>query len=204
MNPFTPPTDSLYKFIAITGLVLVIFCLSFPIVQGENLGDQIESLKAEISMLKLERSFLATDIKQFEKDLDRKLTAEKANLTEEAKRRHVEVADLLKTRPKSNSTIPKDIGALIVQRDSITKRVRDEQRKNVQVESKLARIDGLMVRAKVYRREADYGCGFGLWMMGVGFFLWYFKIQRHLDSQITNPILPPASPGTNSPVSPEA
>ena len=59
------PTDNLYKFYSLSGLVVFLFSLTFLVIQYDNLIDKIGTLKNETDILKLEKEFLLDDIQSF-------------------------------------------------------------------------------------------------------------------------------------------
>ena len=67
MNIPNLPTDSLYKFIALSGLFILIFSVVYPLYQENELRQRSLALEGEIEVLKVDVDFqleLAKDTKR--------------------------------------------------------------------------------------------------------------------------------------------
>lgn len=58
-----PPTDNLYKFFAISGLIIIIFCLVVPVWYLKEAQSRIMELQTEIDILKIELRYLEIEVK---------------------------------------------------------------------------------------------------------------------------------------------
>ncbi|MEM6515800.1 MAG: hypothetical protein AAF688_06420, partial [Bacteroidota bacterium] len=56
------PTDNLYKFYSLSGLVVLLFSLIFLVIQYDDLINSIDTLKKDVDLLELESDFLSDDI----------------------------------------------------------------------------------------------------------------------------------------------
>ncbi|MCG3146515.1 MAG: hypothetical protein HONDAALG_04661 [Gammaproteobacteria bacterium] len=64
MEPLNPPTDNLYKFIAIAGLLLMFFGLSAPSWYLITARSKITDLSIEVRTIELEIHFLEEDLQR--------------------------------------------------------------------------------------------------------------------------------------------
>lgn len=55
------PTDNLYKFIAISGLALLFYCISFPILLHTNAMERMDKLSEELAGITADLGFLKED-----------------------------------------------------------------------------------------------------------------------------------------------
>ncbi|WCE02808.1 hypothetical protein [Pseudoxanthomonas sp. JBR18] len=137
------PTDNLYKFMAIFGLVLFIFGLAYPlkvIEADEQLGFQAQ---------------LAVD----------QVTVQLRDLGDSI--------DFAKQRPKSDAA------------------TQELQQKLADVALANAKSGNLIEAKKRSRQWAKIylaGCALiaiaGCALSGLGFWLWYHRVQRHLDAEL--------------------
>lgn len=62
-NPFpNPPTDSLYKFLALSGLVIFLFSAILPLWLGGDLILKLKDSQSELDVMRLEAKFLMEDL----------------------------------------------------------------------------------------------------------------------------------------------
>lgn len=64
MDLTSVPTDNLYKFMAISGLLLIFFCCSVPVWYAKDSHGIITNLKKEAEILQLEMQYLDMEIKE--------------------------------------------------------------------------------------------------------------------------------------------
>ncbi len=129
MNVPLPPTDNLYKFLAIFGLVIVVMSFIFPHLLIFDLETQIIKLNGEAAVLEY-------DIQSYERNSKLKISA-----TDEKQLRH-RVAEV---------TGKKEI------------------------------ISGLAKQIKDLLGMLWIWIGLGIFLMIIGFQLWYFKVQKYQD-----------------------
>lgn len=70
MTPFTVPnlpTDNLYKFYAITGIVICLFSASFIILSTVKIEDDLDNISMKLARITLEGDFLDKDSERVEK-----------------------------------------------------------------------------------------------------------------------------------------
>lgn len=69
MSPYSlpnPPTDNLYKFCAISGLIILIFTSTFTSVYSNKLKDDIIDFEAMIEIQELESNYISKDLQNLE------------------------------------------------------------------------------------------------------------------------------------------
>jgi hypothetical protein len=67
LNPMeypTPPTDSLYKFLALAGLVMIMFSISYPVSKTIELQLQEIDVQAERKLILFDLSELSREVKE--------------------------------------------------------------------------------------------------------------------------------------------
>jgi hypothetical protein len=126
-----PPTDNLYKFVAISGLLLFGFSQIYPLLQLDNLEKEVVSLTGEINTLAIEYD------QQTPQNLD-----------------------------------PQAKKELAVKRE--------------QARTKLELQKVALTRLKTLRWQALIGGMIAAVMIGVGFTLWYMKVQKYQDLILAN------------------
>lgn len=68
MNMLQPPTDSLYKFMAVSGLLILCFSVVWPELRIYELEQQTIQVMGEVNMLKIETDNLKEDVAIHDKD----------------------------------------------------------------------------------------------------------------------------------------
>ena len=82
MNVLPPPTDNLYKFCAITGVLIILASVYFPFVLAEDLSSKVTSAEVSMDKAVIEKRYL-------EKDLDRHLKMLKSHKLMAGDEKHV-------------------------------------------------------------------------------------------------------------------
>ena len=68
MNIIQPPTDSLYKFMAVSGLLILCFSMIWPELRLYELEQQMIQVVGEVNILKVEANNLKEDMESLGKD----------------------------------------------------------------------------------------------------------------------------------------
>ncbi len=82
MNILQPPTDSLYKFMAVSGLLIICFSVIWPELRIYELEQQSIQLKGEVNILRIETNNLNKDVERHNKDKSIETLIEKQRLQE--------------------------------------------------------------------------------------------------------------------------
>jgi hypothetical protein len=107
------PTDNLYKFISISGILLLIFCGHLHWNTRQNLLQNIENLEAEVDVLSFQHNTLSDDLKKIEGSIYKQKTnspIEDPKIKEQSKIQNeiLVKAILLKGKLKSIRRVAKD------------------------------------------------------------------------------------------------
>ena len=81
MTPIPPPTDNLYKFMAISGLVVLCLSIGFPFVRSQDARIQAIRANNEAAVLNLESEQLKSQVTDLQKLIDAK--PQPANLNDQ-------------------------------------------------------------------------------------------------------------------------
>ncbi|MDO8482941.1 MAG: hypothetical protein Q7S86_03935 [bacterium] len=156
-------TDNIYKFMAIAGLLMIVYAISFVWNKQENVRSELNSVKLESSKVDASLSILEADVDDLK-----------------------EYSDILS---KDSAQMQKEgiLGqALQIMQNQHDLRVRLESvlHKKVEYEHKLQIVEELSKRLKVvsylFMNLIYFGCIFSV----LGFANWYLRIQIYNDSVI--------------------
>ena len=147
----SPPTDSLYKFVAISGIVLIIWGLSFPWSKSYEFELETEELASKTTINKEMAEILRTEAEQIGNEI-RELTKESKDSTQ-----------LPKLRMRQ-----RDIQIQLVEAQA-------------SVDSALARQQVLKKANDTYRQIGLGSSLVGGLFVLLGFIAWYTRLQRYID-----------------------
>jgi len=156
------PTDNLYKFVAITGMVVVAYSLLGPWRQVDHTWKEVFDLKTETATLTAEVETFTSEVR-FRRELMRgQPTAPLGSAAERADR---------------------------ISRQNEESRYIEEQNRRLQVAN--ARIEGnreklayLVKRTATLQRLGLAGLALGVVLGSLGFAGWYIRIQRLQDRRL--------------------
>ena len=154
---FTPPTDSLYKFIAIFGLIILGWGVVFPWQQSYDYKLKTVELKSIIDksrnnaeLLKEKYQLLVVERKRIEQDKnDPEAALKKAAIDTKKQQLYIELLE---------SQHP--------------------------VDEKIATIAVLEEALFIYKFLGFFSIFFGLLLTISGFCFWYAKVQKHIDCEM--------------------
>jgi hypothetical protein len=160
-----PPTDSLYKFLALSGVVILALSLYFP----DELASQIQQKESEyrtriaVTMVRVDHAKRrVTEIAQY---IDDAMARQKGTYQPDSDKLELAFSNTdLKNLLDRQSTTVEDLQVSI------------EESKGLQNQ-----IAELKSRATFLRRLGVVGCVVGGIIALVGFILWYLRIQRFDD-----------------------
>ncbi len=78
LNFLTPPTDNLYKFVAITGLLLIFVSIFYPIFLDIQINEKILEIEKDSKIVTIEATKLdreSNDMQRKTNDLQKKMQA---------------------------------------------------------------------------------------------------------------------------------
>lgn len=181
MNLPTPPTDNLYKFVALSGLVMVLLSIVLPYSAHQRYQQQLLVTLRDASLLSAELDKLV--MWQVQIDSGTYNAVHEGRFFPEIRRKHPYIVDGAwdsagATRIKG--TFDKEVerrgGPLAYLIDLETKQIRVEH------ENRLA--NHLNSELRFLRKAAVIGTGIGLTLSMIGFSLWYSRLQVHQDRAV--------------------
>jgi hypothetical protein len=205
----TLPTDNLYKFLALTGLVSLLFCVWF--FENRVTTASMEQLKSsgELRLLAAEVDMLNRDVTNYGAHLD-KIENQLTNALEMQKRWKPELSlaltnlttfsNLVTSSSFSNATIMAESERVLAEirqiqseRDKrmgeLTKRISESVIKKIEWDNKLElQIASINHLAHLWKM-ARLGLGFAIVWTTVGFLAWFWRVQIYQDRILRNEAL---------------
>ncbi|MCB9185813.1 MAG: hypothetical protein H6601_03620 [Flavobacteriales bacterium] len=199
MNIPNLPTDSLYKFMALSGLVLLLFSNVYPRYLIDQIEEERNSIISEIGKHSIEINHLSEDRDQLEKEVHKLEIEVKKYVFNGDVDSIVDVEQLRERLWKSDYR--EYLEFIFAHKEKIIPTVEAQK----QVEAKLTRIVELTrtQQLKNYDLERKHeilkqktskisqsiwlwaiGSGLGGGLMYWGFWLWYVRVQKPIDQQL--------------------
>ena len=182
------PTDNLYKFMAITGLLIILISMGFFIYSSTNIKRDIIESRYKVDILRLDVEYWSNDIielkRLIEEDFFSKLDSNellRLNITDTSRKSSILLYDYYLKSTKIKDTNLK--AAVSVWRESL-KRTIDIKKNVINLEYNLNQIDLKMNLLKRYSAISLIGCLVGMLLTMIGFWLWYKKHQKYQDRLI--------------------
>ncbi len=157
------PTDNLYKFIAMSGLITLIISFLYPLYFEHEFVLKVLQNTTEATKARVELDHLTEDLNSLIREL--------ASLDKDFKRGKL-----------------KEYVIRVEQMAITEKEVKEKGRqiaiKNAEIQGKAEAIDYLKASTEMIK---NYSIGFkiiGLSLAVFGFYLWYVKLQRYQDKQV--------------------
>jgi hypothetical protein len=172
MNLIQPPTDNLYKFLAISGLLLIGFAVVFPFTKLMDLKRMTVELSGEVSKLKVESQLISKELDRQEKeskallDLFEEKTEQKSFWKQDKQYVTFVVEEIRRQREKASEVGDKNDLVLI---------------KLEEIKTKDALLNELRRQMKILMIAANIVMFLGFCAAILGFKLWFEKIQRPQD-----------------------
>ena len=164
------PTDNLYKFIAITGVALMVFSFVMPYIKLSELDNELITLSGEHEILCFK-----------EKPVSERLSQISEEITEVKQEAGQDCENLDKLNLTKLETLLNRINDAGKQNDDIWI-------DSMMLATKTKLIAVINTRIKSWRIFLLVGYGVGLAMTYYGFKFWYLRLQRYprLDNQTTS------------------
>ena len=156
----SPPTDSLYKFIAISGLVLVIWGVTFPENKRYELAVESEKIIARIAN--------HDDLEKLYETRAKALSLVIAKLVQ-----HTDYEN-------ENSSLHKQV---IDTRRELHELAVKQQELGIKHKVDEAGIRVMQIAVSRLKTIGHFSVCLGALLMILGFLLWYLKLQRYIDSE---------------------
>jgi len=192
------PTDNLYKFIALSGVFIIVFFISMYVLRSTKLRENLDKITTEIGELQFEKllliekdSILNVDLKDLESKLDRYKTGStelKFDLSEISK----PILDPNKREAfrffftYESEILPE---RKILDDILLRKKLSDENEEKLRIKTnKIYLMSNQTIEdIKSLRRFSilmSLGIFIGSFLAINGFILWYQKVQKYLDIRI--------------------
>ena len=172
------PTDNLYKFIALAGIVLFILSIFYPEIQRQELRDEIALLNGEIQKLDYEKSPLEEKTKEIKKkiaELDRMCNCGFTSVVNDT----VIVRPLITSGPKEIMKLFNTITELIDEKNDL---LNQTNLKTLSVNTKNELIENKSNSLAELNDAAEFFLPFSMFLSAFGFVLWFTNTQRYQDS----------------------
>lgn len=174
MNLPSIPTDNLYKFCAVSGIVLLLFGATIPVQKLFDTQDKLDQVKTEEKILSVQIANLREDFNRVNSDLG---TLEKDTTAAEA---NPGAADLPSLRARSTAA------------STTLSAVKSQGRQlaiiNVRQQGNLDHLKHLIQRLWLYVAAAAIFMLGGLELAFFGFRRWYYLVQKPTDDLLQHRI----------------
>jgi len=185
MNTPNIPTDSLYKFMAVAGLVSMILAVVMIIATSEDQDNKLEDLLSKEAIIKEEGKQLEKELKRIEHAS--KILAAKYNIDTVL---HIIDSGYVFSRTIKGDKISVEVGNKIDSLlNSYTAKHQEFDLKRVELNSNIRSYNSMSARNEEYSflyKVLLYG---GEIFMIIGFFAWYDRIQKPLNIFRINKLL---------------
>lgn len=177
MNIPNIPTDNLYKFIALTGVVLFLISTFYPDYQEDKIKEDIIIFNGEVQKLNLESSnekrklkYIKEKVEKLEKEAD----CDCSSIINDVVIQRTRVLD----GPKELLELSNQIDELVEEYLEINK---DLELKAIDISVAREKIDFKENNLLELRELSDSLNSVSLFLTVIGFLLWYNKTQKHQD-----------------------
>lgn len=165
MMPISPPTDNLYKFCAITGVIIVLTSLYIPLTLSHDLRRQVAAVKLDLSKAEIESKYVTEEAARYRKIVENYNNG----LTEDKSRARGKMPVII-----SEQEFKEGLAALL-------KAAKDVELKTAEIRSGSEQSEDLLSELRFVRNTAYGSSFFGLVLALFGFRRWYEKIQIYQD-----------------------
>ncbi len=166
-----PPTDNLYKFCAITGLIIIIIPTYFTYSQIDKLQLEIIDLETEANVLNVETEQLEKEASQYGNELQKKeKDLQNAQVDEGNPEKLIEVIESAKNLTDQNLA------------DVFIKNVQEFKKRSIQVDGKKQKMDAKLNALKFYVSFTAFTFIIGTALAFFGFKKWH-TMQKKLDQK---------------------
>lgn len=181
------PTDNLYKFMALAGLVIVVLSIVLPaskISEIERLSVEIDS---DILLLEAETQWYREDSEKLANEWKKKQDIVERGLNRVESLERGEQKSELDTLRAKNEKFMMEINDSY---QTLMERGRQAQRKHLAIKGKIMAKNQLLGEAVFYDRFMLFGSFFGLIIASSGFVFWYARVQKIIDEELKQKIKP--------------
>jgi valyl-tRNA synthetase len=184
MNLITPPTDNLYKFIAITGLILILLSIILPFVKEEELSIKMQQDKTSGEVLKAKGKYLHEQNERLQKSNEM--------LIESINKHIKQIDDLLKLKKISSSEVllqevkdgTNELQNSLKKYDESINGIQSQLESVIEQKGNTELLLYLAKQLSTVKLISKIGIVLGLLLTIVGFWLWYTRLQVFQDKSI--------------------
>jgi hypothetical protein len=202
----TLPTDNLYKFIALSGVVIFLIFIIYPDFQINEVKEEIINIETEIGELEFEKNLLEERQKELYDEIEEANHKLSKYQIEDSLDIKININDLKRQLQNSDyreylEFIYKHKENLIPEiklQQQITEKVNELRKNNQEIELKFHKINRKLNINEEKTDEARksickwlIGSAIGCFMMVLGFRLWYTKSQKPMDKKLLKEIKEP-------------
>jgi hypothetical protein len=178
------PTDNLYQFLALAGLLLITVSVLGPWREAERLLREYAELMAKLAVLEAETDHALQEIDDIEKEL------EEAGLSVHAMPDSQDQGDETPATPAMPEHVWTRLKSDVTRLRSLQ---LDRVRARAELRAKKKLVDAMHDRAIIAGRWAKRAVVGGALISLLGFALWYVRIQRHQDELLRRQVAVPES-----------
>ncbi|MEX0885774.1 MAG: hypothetical protein WD009_04965 [Phycisphaeraceae bacterium] len=180
MNAFQPPTDNLYKFVALAGVFLCVFSVAVQYHYRLQLNELVLEAERNLAVLEVQTEWQQTEVADLEE------------LVRQADKRHAALMDLLHNDHDEDELEAERVLAMAEQIQERIEHIRRGDPDN-QLLQRLAaaRLRALTDEIRYLNWErlkvgvvGAFGLGVGIVLAWWGFRRWYLRSQVFLDQQL--------------------
>lgn len=184
MDILRPPTDNLYKFLSLSGLLLFLFFVTYPTWLYVELNKQRVGLIRDLKILKYDAEEFQSAGKEAE--IASKESQERAgrlaDIVEKFEKRQITYEEAMKALDDSKTASADTLQKI----DVLKKAINDWRKQDVEVEMKNDLLEINEEHARRVRTVALFGILISLSMTVMGFSLWYIRVQQYEDIILKN------------------
>lgn len=174
-SPLKLPTDNLYKFLALGGLVSFLFSISVPFFAVRDLEAEAVGLVEESARLEQRAKDQEELASRFEQETGQQKAAWEKKLAEAATLPEPDKQQLRTEIAEWKKGVDTKAAMMRASLDTLLDRGTKIEALNKQIEVRTADLDRLLS----YWPLAFWG---GIAMTLIGFSAWFWRVQRHLDT----------------------
>lgn len=186
------PTDNLYKFLSIAGLVTVILSISSLYFNGKNLNNDIIEINQKIAHYNYEVRYLKCEVSEIDKILDKDFplpdsTLDKSPIDTVGKCNGV-ISILKYEYAKNKKFKDENLNYFLEMYTTYLKSLKRLDSVEIEVDYEIRKINYQTKLLKENKMYSILGLIFGSICTVAGFYLWYNKAQKFIDKKMKNEV----------------
>ncbi len=186
------PTDNLYKFLSIAGLVTVILSISSLYFNGKSLNNDIIEMNQKIAQYNYEFRYLKCEVSEIDKILDKDFPLPDSTLNNssiDTIGKCNGVISILKYEYAKNKKFKdENLNYFLEMYTTYLKSLKRLDSIEIEVDYGIKKINYQTKLLKENRTYSLLGLILGSICTIAGFYLWYNKSQKYIDRKIKNEV----------------